>query len=43
MLEIKAVDEVDAGKIDAFIMNDITNGEFINTRKYLSYHTLRFW
>lgn len=42
MLEIKAVDEVDAGKIDAFIMNDITNGEFINTRKYLSYHKGRF-
>ncbi len=42
MLEIKTVDEVGAEKIDAFIMDDNTNGEFISTWKYLSYHKGRF-
>lgn len=42
MLEIKSVDEVGTDKIDAFIMDENTNGEFINTNKYLSYHKDRF-
>jgi len=38
----KGMPEKEINKIDAFILDPETNGEFINTIKYLSYHGERF-
>lgn len=38
LLKINYRDEKETSKIDRFIMDCNTNGEFINTVKYLSYH-----
>lgn len=38
IIPINSVDEIEKRKIDEFILDDNTNGEFINTIAYLSYH-----
>ncbi len=40
--EIKELTEKEKSDIDKFIMNQNTNGEFINSLNYLSYHGKRF-
>ena len=37
------MNEKEKKKVDEFILNKDTNGEFINTLKYLSYHKNRFY
>lgn len=42
LTEIKTLSDKEKNDIDSFIMNRNTNGEFINSLNYLSYHGERF-